>query len=122
MKKYLLLGFLILASAVCASAQTGGDIEARTADGRTVILKSDGTWAFKQYAKMGVTAAAFKTLTDGMLYSDVVAVLGGEGKLQSESTIADITTRMYEWKTASGSMTAMFQNDKLESKWQYGLK
>jgi hypothetical protein len=73
----------------------------------------------------GVSLAQFQQLRDGMTYGEAVGVLGGSGTEQSRSNIADIVTVMYSWP-GSGSlganMNAMFQNDKLVVKAQFGLR
>lgn len=58
-----------------------------------------------------------------MSYYDVTDIIGYYGEELSSSNIGDLETIMYEWVNADGSnMNAMFQNDKLVSKAQYGLK
>jgi len=73
----------------------------------------------------GVTLANFNRLQDGMSYDEAVAILGVEGRLLSQTDLAGIQTVMYSW-TGEGSiganMNAMFQNGKLISKAQFGLK
>jgi len=121
---------VVSASAVISGQTTSKEIEATTDDGRIVILKSDGTWSFKPEPKikpLGVTMAGFTALKEGMSYEDAVAILGREGEVQSESKFGDITTIMYQWDGArrpglGSSMNAMFQNGKLVSKAQFGLK
>ena len=58
-----------------------------------------------------------------MTYRQAVATLGAEGVEMSSNDIGGSQTVMYQWKV--GSMTnknAMFQNDKLVSKAQFGLE
>ena len=58
-----------------------------------------------------------------MTYDRAVEVIGVPGSEQSRSEIAGITTVMYSWMNADGgNMNAMFQNGKLISKAQFGLK
>lgn len=122
----LILGLGVSGQTVAPSS----DIEATTDDGRVVILKADGTWTFKPEPKikpLGVTAAGFAAVKEGMSYETVVAILGRDGDLVSESTFGATTTKMYSWKggkTASlgASMNAIFQDDKMKSKSQFGLK
>lgn len=72
----------------------------------------------------------FNQLSNGMSYSEATAIMGDGGELSSTNTMpgvegfsAPITTSMYMWKNSDGSnMNAMFQNDKLVSKAQFGLK
>jgi len=71
----------------------------------------------------GVTLENFGRIKDGMSYSDVVKILGKEGTEISSSNIAGYKTVMYQWEGQGfGNMNAMFQNGKLVSKAQFGLK
>lgn len=72
----------------------------------------------------GVTMAKFTSITEGMSYSEVASILGGPGEVMSSSDVAGYKTVMYQWKGESimGNMNAMFQNDKMVSKAQFGLK
>jgi hypothetical protein len=76
-------------------------------------------------AASGLTMATFNQLKTGMTYEQVVKILGTDGKELSSSEIGGIKTVMYQWE-GSGSlganMNAMFQNGKLMSKSQFGLK
>jgi hypothetical protein len=72
-----------------------------------------------------VTLAQFQQLRDGMSYSETISVLGRAGTEQSRSNIADIVTVMYSWPGSGAlgaNMNAMFQNDKLVTKAQFGLR
>ncbi len=70
-----------------------------------------------------VTMENFKKLKNGMSYKQVVEILGKEGELLSENEVAGTKTEMYQWKAGMMSnMNAMFQNDKLMSKAQFGLE
>lgn len=71
-----------------------------------------------------VTLAEFNQIQNGMTYQEVVRIVGAEGTLQSENTIGGHNA-MYAWQNASafdGGMNAMFQNEKLIQKSQFGLK
>jgi hypothetical protein len=71
----------------------------------------------------GVTLENFGRLKDGMTYPEVVKILGKEGTEISSSNIAGYKTVMYQWEGQGfGNMNAMFQNGKLVSKAQFGLK
>jgi hypothetical protein len=71
----------------------------------------------------GLTLASYQRLSEGMTYSEVVSILGSSGEELSRSDIAGINTVMYSWKTWSGAnMNVMFQNGRLVSKAQFGLK
>ncbi len=77
-----------------------------------------------------VTKAEYDRIRHGMSYSEVVSIIGARG----EETVSNrmegvpgvmesIYTVMYSWQNRDGSnMNAMFQNDKLMNKAQFGLK
>jgi hypothetical protein len=75
---------------------------------------------------VGVTMENFKRLKNGMKYSEVVAILGKEGEEVSSSDVGGTSTVMYKWDGDEGgfgaNMNAMFQNGKMMSKAQFGLK
>jgi hypothetical protein len=81
----------------------------------TVLNSSRGT----------VTKDEFDRIEDGMSYAQVKGIIGADGEILSQSSIAGISTVMYKWD-GSGSlganMNAMFQNGKLVSKAQFGLQ
>jgi hypothetical protein len=72
----------------------------------------------------GVTMANYLRLEDGMSYADATRILGRSGEEISRSDVAGYTTVMYSWKAEEGigNMNAMFQNDKLVTKAQFGLR
>jgi len=72
----------------------------------------------------GVTMEQFTKIQEGMSYEEVVEILGSKGELLSSSDIAEYKTVMYQWKGTSimGNMNAMFQNNKMVSKAQFGLE
>jgi len=72
----------------------------------------------------GVTMEKFTTIKAGMTYEEVVAVLGKEGEEMSSNELAGIKTVMYKWDGANvmSNMNATFQNGKMVSKAQFGLK
>jgi hypothetical protein len=69
-----------------------------------------------------ITLAEFQVISPGMTYPQVRALLGREGELLSRSDIAGYTTVMYAWKNSHGNMNAMFQDGRLVSKAQFGLR
>jgi hypothetical protein len=71
-----------------------------------------------------VTAASFAKIKTGMRYEQVVEILGQDGEVLSESEFGSTKTVMYQWKGEGfgANMNAMFQNDKLINKSQFGLK
>lgn len=72
----------------------------------------------------GVTMANYLRLETGMSYAQVVAILGKPGSEMSSNEIAGTRTVMYQWEGSSfgANMNAMFQNDKMMQKAQFGLK
>jgi len=70
-----------------------------------------------------LTMSKYNSIQDGMSYSEVTGIIGKNGEELSSSNLGDITTVMYSWANSDGSnMNAMFQNDRLISKAQFGLK
>lgn len=70
-----------------------------------------------------VTMAEYNQIYDGMSYADVVIIIGSHGEELSRSSTADYTITMYAWTNKNGSnMTAMFENGKLTTKSQLGLR
>ena len=70
-----------------------------------------------------VTKDEYQKIKTGMTYSEVVAVIGAEGEEVSSGGEGRFRTIMVMWQNPSGSnMNAMFQNDKLANKAQFGLE
>ena len=70
-----------------------------------------------------ITLGQFLNLRDGITYREAVKVLGKAGTEISRSSIGGHLTVMYQWQNNNFSnMNAMFQNDKLITKAQFGLK
>ena len=71
----------------------------------------------------GLTMENYLRIQNGMSYAEVVKILGEPGEEMSRSDIAGISTVMYGWKRWTGAnMNAMFQDDRLITKAQFGLK
>jgi len=69
------------------------------------------------------TMAQYTKLRDGMSYADAVTILGRPGEEMSSNNIAGMRTVMYMWSNPGGAnMNAMFQNDAMVQKSQFGLK
>ena len=72
-----------------------------------------------------ISLAEFNSLKTGMTYEKVKSIIGGEGTVLAESDVAGIKTIIYMWE-GEGSIGAnancTFQNGKLISKAQFGLK
>lgn len=80
----------------------------------------------KEESKDGVlTEEKFAEITEGMTYEEVVAIVGAEGTVISETGVAGdpYHTIMYEFETDGilSSSTMMFQGGKLANKAQAGL-
>ena len=70
-----------------------------------------------------VTMSEYNQIYDGMTYGDVVRIIGSRGEELSRSSTAGYTITMYAWSNKNGSnMTAMFENGKLTTKSQIGLR
>ncbi len=72
-----------------------------------------------------VSLESFGKIKTGMKYDEVVKILGKEGEVLSETEMSGLRTVMYKWDGDEGwgsNMNAMFQNGKLISKSQFGLK
>lgn len=93
----------------------------------TESKKSSGGFSFGQTI---VTKAHYDRIQKGMSYRQVVAVIGAEGEELSRNELEgvpgvmeSVETVMYQWQNGNGSnMNAIFQNDKLMQKAQFGLK
>lgn len=97
---------------------------ARANDAQTSEAE-DAAEATKEASGAGVTLANFQKLETGMTYEQVVEILGDPGEELSRSDIAGYTTVMYSWNGEGGfgaNMNAMFQNGKMVSKAQLGLR
>lgn len=69
-----------------------------------------------------VTMAEYNQLQNGVSYADAVRVISESGEEMSRSDLAGIVTAMYSWAIPNGSnMNAMFQNDAMVQKAQFGL-
>jgi hypothetical protein len=77
-----------------------------------------------------VTMAKYGSIQQGMSYEQVVAVIGIAGTETASNQIqgvpgvmAGVQTVSYSWQNPNGTnMMAIFQNDKLTTKSQFGLK
>jgi hypothetical protein len=77
-----------------------------------------------------VTLAEYQSLADGISYETAVSIIGAPGVESARNKIDGIPgvmettiTVMYTWQNKDGgNMNAMFQNNKLNQKAQFGLK
>lgn len=71
----------------------------------------------------GLSMDKYNQLKNGMTYKEAVAVMGSEGEEMSSSEIGKYKTVSYKWSGDNFQFVfAVFQNDKLLSKSQSGLK
>ncbi len=70
----------------------------------------------------GLTLAKYQQLETGMSYEQAVSVLGFEGVEMSRSEGYGISLVTYQWSLSMKNITAMFQNNKLTAKGQFGLE
>lgn len=69
-----------------------------------------------------LTAASFAALQSGMTLGQVVAIAGQPSAEIANSEIAGFKTVMYQWNAGGAIMNVMFQNGRLVSKAQFGLR
>lgn len=77
--------------------------------------QTDATASMEEYEK----------LTTGMSYEEACRIIGGKGREMSKAEVAGTTTVMYAWDGNGGmgaNMNAMFQNNRLTTKAQFGLR
>ena len=80
--------------------------------------------------KIVVTMREYQNLHDDISYHEAVRIIGEEGEEVSRNKLdgipgvmGSVETVMYRWQNSDGgNMNAMFQNDKLIQKAQFGLK
>lgn len=71
----------------------------------------------------GLTKAKFEQLKVGMKKSEVEDILGSAGSEVSTTTGGGMTFSTYKWEGENfASVIIVFQNEKVMSKTQYGLK
>jgi len=72
----------------------------------------------------GVSMAQYLALKTDMTYTTVVSILGCYGEETSSSEIAGFKSVLYTWRGNgfAANMNAIFQNGRLASKAQFGLK
>lgn len=119
---YLGIGILVLFALGVIGSFMGGKT--------TSSSKTEAGLTIPSFGKQNVSFDSYNKIQNGMSYKNVVAIIGAEGEEMSRSkmdgvpgVMASIETTMYQWVNDNGSnMNAMFQNDKLMQKAQFGLK
>lgn len=92
--------------------------------------KPEAGFSMPSFGRQNVTFAHYSQIQNGMSYEQVVNIIGMPGEELSQNRMEAIpgvmdaiTTVMYQWMNGNGSnMNAMFQNNKLIQKAQFGLK
>jgi hypothetical protein len=92
--------------------------------------KQPGQKATSSFFQNVVSANAYSRITTGMSYRQVRSIIGSPGEEIARNhmdgvpgVMPSVVTTMYAWQNADGSnMNAMFQNDRLISKAQFGLR
>lgn len=82
----------------------------------------------QDFSKVTVSKSEYDRIEHGMSYAQVVRIIGSPGEQMSSNRIdgqgvmPNVRTEMYMWQNGNGSnMNAIFQNDKLIQKAQFGL-
>lgn len=111
-----------------AQAQADADAEeqATTASKETAVPQASNPKPKKKTAPPTMNLALFGKVETGMSREEVESILKRKGALQSENEFGDIKTEMVSYKSGKrfdiANMTLTFQNGKLVSKAQFGLK
>lgn len=70
-----------------------------------------------------ISIEQFYQIKEGMNYKEVTSILNDNGEVISSNELAGIKTVMVQWKNGNSSnMNAIFQNGRLVTKAQFGLK
>ena len=117
MKSFLFPALLLLAS--CGTDP--GARQARPAQESGAAGPEANSGSFD--AGPGLTLQHYGELRDGISYRRAASLLGSAGEEVSSTNIGGVRTVMYKWGSGGmANMNAMFQDDKLVSKAQFGLK
>lgn len=132
---FLVVAIFVVITAIGLSENTDNAIEAPTVEidtdynnSETTDNKNGNTISEQPTSKKNspkISKSEFDSLKTGMTYNEVVSIIGGEGELSSQVDVAGYDTKLYVWN-GEGSIGAnanvTFQNNKLVSKAQFGLK
>jgi hypothetical protein len=88
------------------------------------LIFSSTACASAQETACNASLSNYNSIKSGMSYENVKRIIGCDGSQLSSSEMAGFKTEMYMWSgdSAGGNMNAMFQNNKVISKSQFGLK
>lgn len=82
----------------------------------------------REMKQVTVTRKEYARIQHGMSYREVVEIIGSSGeelssnRIDGQGAMDDIHTEMYMWQNGDGSnMNAIFQNNRLFQKSQFGL-
>ncbi len=95
--------------------------EAQQHTSELVARRAAAEWDAQRAAALPLDS--YTALKEGMTYDEVVRIVGAPGVERSRSAIGNTVTVLYAWQRrgSPGSMTVMFQNDRLVQKSQFGL-
>lgn len=89
-------------------------------DDGSVYFTFDGNY---KYGEKIISLSDYYSIQDGMNSLQVSYILGSDGTEVSSSNYDDYTSSICEWKPTEDSyISIMFENDKVASKSQFGLK
>jgi hypothetical protein len=77
------------------------------------------------FTSCAVSAAQFAQLHVGMTYAEAIAVIGCEGDVMVDHSAGQPPTMMYGWQgygIPGANMNAMFQDGRLVTKRQFGIR
>lgn len=111
---------LIIGAIVSGGGSTGGNVVAPTSDNAGADNKAT---ADAEASGPSLTMDGYNRVKNGMTYDQVVAIVGKPSQELSRNEMAGTETVMYSWEGSLGAnMNAMFQNNKLVQKAQFGLR
>lgn len=69
------------------------------------------------------TMDKYNQVETGMTYDEVVAIMGGDGELSSDTKIAGVSSKLYMWdgEDIASNCSITFSDGKVSSKSQFGL-
>lgn len=111
------------------SASTSGsagvattDADAAKSANAAAVASDAGDTSDASATSSGVNADSFAAIQSGMSYEDVVALMGSEGELTSESEAGGSTSQLYQWESDGwGIAQVMFMDGKVVNKTQLGI-